>query len=77
MGVESLTVEYYYNNNIVYFVAYYIGYTLFALTPGIVGIILGINSNKTKKSGMATAGIILTSIALVSCLFVLIRFITA
>lgn len=74
-GTETLIVEYYYNPNIIYLLSFYIGYTLFALTPGIIGIIMGIKSKKQKNSKMATAGIILTSIALISCIFVFIKFV--
>lgn len=75
-GTETLVVESTYSEIGVaaYFISYYIGYTLFALTPGIVGLVFGIKSTKEQQNGKATSGIILASIALVACLFVLIKF---
>lgn len=76
-GLETLVVEYYYESSIVYFVGYYIGFTLFSLTPGIISLVLGLNSYKKQKTGVAKSGIILSSISLTVCLIILIRFIVA
>ncbi|MPN19228.1 hypothetical protein SDC9_166594 [bioreactor metagenome] len=35
---------------------------------GVIGLVLGINANKIQKSGMATAGIVLSLIGLIICL---------
>lgn len=48
----------------------------FGIVLGIIGIIIGINQKKIQKSGLATAGIVLSSISLVIssiifCLFIL------
>lgn len=73
-GIETLTVEMYYNSGSAYVIGYFIGFTLFSLTPGIIGLCQGINGNKKYKSNKAIAGIILNGLSLLSCLYVLIRF---
>ncbi len=40
---------------------------LLGIVLGVVGLILGINSRKEFPSGMATAGIVLSSIAIAIC----------
>ncbi|MPN19227.1 hypothetical protein SDC9_166593 [bioreactor metagenome] len=40
---------------------------LLGIIAAIIGLIMGINSNKIEKNGMATAGIILSIIGLVFC----------
>ena len=53
---------------IVSLVTIFFGYgALLGLILSIVGLILGINSKKTRPSGMATAGVVLNIIALVLC----------
>ena len=74
-GTETLIVEYYYNPSVIYLFSFYIGYTIFALTPSIIGLIMGLSSRKQYNNKMAIAGIILSCIALVSCLFVFIKFV--
>ena len=75
-AIETIKVEYYYNETIIYVMFYYIGYTLFSLTPSIISLVLGLMSIKKEKNAMSTAGIILSGITLVACLFILIAFIT-
>ena len=73
-GIETLKVEYYYNPTMLYFIPYYIGYTLFALIPAIIGLCLGISAKKKNTSKMNKIGIIFSSISLGACLCVLIGF---
>ena len=40
-AIETIKVEYYYNETIIYVMFYYIGYTLFSLTPSIISLVLG------------------------------------
>ena len=75
-AIKTIKVEYYYNETIIYVMFYYIGYTLFSLTPSIISLVLGLMSIKKEKNAMSTAGIILSGITLVACLFILIAFIT-
>ena len=75
-AIETIKVEYYYNETIIYVMFYYIGYTLFSLTPSIISLVLELMSIKKEKNAMSTAGIILSGITLVACLFILIAFIT-
>ena len=75
-AIETIKVEYYYNETIIYVMFYYIGYTLFSLTPSIISLVLGLMSIKKEKNAMSTAGIILSGITLVACLFISIAFIT-
>ena len=73
IGVETLVVELSYQEyQVPYVVGYYIGYTLFSLTPGILALIFGIISTKKQKRGMAITGIILGSISLLASIFVLV-----
>lgn len=74
-GIESFVVNYYYNQTAAYLIGYYIGYTLLSLTPSIVGLCLGIKSNKQNKNNTALAGTILSAISLAVCAIVLIIFI--
>lgn len=48
-AIETIKVEYYYNETIIYVMFYYIGYTLFSLTPSIISLVLGLMSIKKKK----------------------------
>lgn len=49
-------------------VCIFFGYgSLLGIVFGIVGLVLGINSNKEGKTGMATAGIIMSAIGLGLC----------
>ena len=73
-AVEEIIVDYYYNETLVFFIAFYIGYTLFSLTPGILSLIFGIKGNKKMKNGMSTAGLILSIISLSICALVLLVF---
>ena len=73
-AVEEIIVDYYYNETLVFFIAFYIGYTLFSLTPGILSLIFGIKGNKKTKNGMSTAGLILSIISLSICALVLLVF---
>lgn len=40
---------------------------LLGIVLGVVGLVLGINARKENPSGMATAGIVLSTIAVVIC----------
>ena len=75
-GVEDLKVEMYYNGGFIYMIFYYIGYTLFSLTPGILGMIFGIKQVNKEKTGFATSGLIMSFISLVVCLFIFVCFLT-
>ena len=49
-------------------VCIFFGYfTLVGIVMGIVGLVLGIAANKEAKSGMGTAGIVLSAIGLGLC----------
>jgi len=76
MGIEELKVEMYYNGGLIYMLLYFIGYTLFSLTPAILGMIFGIKQVKKEKTGFATSGLIMSFISLVACLFVFVCFLT-
>ncbi len=73
-AVEEIIVDYYYNETLVFFIAFYIGYTLFSLAPGILSLIFGIKGNKKAKSGMSTAGLVLSIISLSICALVFLVF---
>ncbi len=73
-GIETLKVELYYNEEFIFFIFYFIGYTMFSLTPAILALIFGIKNNKENKNGMAISGIIMSVISLISCLFVFVSF---
>ena len=73
-AIEDIIVNYYYNESLVFFISYYIGYTLFALTPGILALIFGRKAYKKSKNGMATAGIVLSIIALGICVITFLSF---
>lgn len=73
MGVETLVVELSYQEyQVPYVVGYYIGYTLFSLTPGLLALIFGIISVKKQKRGMAITGIILGSLSILASIFTII-----
>lgn len=74
-AVETLIIEYKYNETMLYTIFYYIGYTLFSLIPSIISLILGLLDIKKTKNGISLASIILASISLVACLFIFIIFI--
>ena len=76
MGIEELKVEMYYNGGLIYMLLYFIGYTLFSLTPAILGMIFGIKQVKKEKTGFSTSGLIMSFISLVACLFVFVCFLT-
>ncbi|HKM35436.1 MAG TPA: DUF4190 domain-containing protein [Lachnospiraceae bacterium] len=49
-------------------VCIFFGYgALLGIVFGIVGLVLGINANKEGKTGMATAGIVMSAIGLGLC----------
>lgn len=49
-------------------VCVFMGYgALFGIALGVVGLIIGINAKKESPSGMATAGIVLSAIAIALC----------
>jgi len=75
-GIEDLKVEMYYNGGFIFMIFYYIGYTLFSLTPGILGMIFGIKQVNKEKTGFATSGLIMSFISLVICLFVFVCFLS-
>ncbi len=57
-------------------VAFDIGFTLFSLTPSILGLIFSIISLKKHKSGLNLSGLILNSISLFLTVIVFIYIIT-
>ena len=75
-GIEDLKVEMYYNGGFIFMIFYYIGYTLFSLTPGILGMIFGIKQANKEKTGFATSGLIMSFISLVVCFFIFVCFLT-
>ena len=56
------SVSYYYSISEI--IGYIIGFTLFSLTPSIVGLILSICGSRKQKSGVNIAGLILNIITL-------------
>lgn len=53
---------------IISLVCIFFGYgALLGIASGVVGLVLGINSNKEGKTGMATAGIVMSAIGLGLC----------
>lgn len=61
-----------YDYTIIESIAFAIGFTLFSLTPSILGLIFSIISLKQHKSGFNISGIILNSISLFITLIVFI-----
>lgn len=58
------------------FIGYIIGFNLLSLPTSIVGFVLALTSRKKIKNGFNTSGLILCSICLVICAFIIIYFIT-
>lgn len=72
MGIETLVVELSYQEyQLPYIIGYYIGYTLFSLTPGLLALIFGIISQIKQKRVISIIGIILGGITILSSIFVL------
>ncbi|MGI5891323.1 MAG: DUF4190 domain-containing protein [Bacillota bacterium] len=50
-------------------------FAIIGIILSIVGLVTGIKANKVEKSGMATAGIIISIISLVLCAIMFVAFI--
>lgn len=70
VGNLDLTSSLGYDHTMVEAVAYAIGFTLFSLTPSILGLVFGTISSKQRKSVFNLSGIILNSISLFITLIV-------